>query len=65
MKFYDDYLRRLYRGGRPNRFAKLQNDWAARVFAAGVWPRRAAALEVRGRASGRTVRIPVFRVTPG
>jgi F420H(2)-dependent quinone reductase len=59
MKAYDDYLRRIYRGGRPNRFAKLQNDWSARVFAAGIWPRRVAALEVRGRTSGRTVRLPV------
>jgi hypothetical protein len=59
MKAYDDYLRRIYRGGRPDRFAKLQNDWSARVFAAGIWPRRAAALEVRGRTSGRTVRLPV------
>jgi F420H(2)-dependent quinone reductase len=59
MKAYDNYLRRIYRGGRPNRFAKLQNDWSARVFAAGIWPRRVAALEVRGRTSGRTVRLPV------
>src|ERR1700751_3513376 len=59
MKAYDNYLRRIYRGGRPNRFAKLQNDWSARVFAAGIWPRRLAALEVRGRTSGRTVRLPV------
>ncbi len=59
VKAYDDYLRRLYRGGRPNRFAKLQNDWSARGFAAGLWPRRAAALEVQGRSSGRTVRLPV------
>jgi hypothetical protein len=59
MRAYDDYLRRIYRGERPNRLAKLQNDWSAWVFAAGVWPRRVAALEVRGRSSGRTVRLPV------
>ena len=25
MKHYDNYLRWLYRGGHPNRFARLQN----------------------------------------
>jgi deazaflavin-dependent oxidoreductase (nitroreductase family) len=57
--WYGDYLRWLYRGGRPNRFARLQNRASALVFAAGIWPRRLAALEVRGRRSGRTVSFPV------
>jgi deazaflavin-dependent oxidoreductase (nitroreductase family) len=57
--WYRDYLRWLYRGGRPNRFARLQNRASALVFAAGIWPRRLAALEVRGRRSGRTVSFPV------
>jgi hypothetical protein len=53
MKLYDDYLRWLYRGGRPNRFARLQNRVSAIAFATGIWPKRAAALEVRGRRTGR------------
>ena len=59
MKLYDDYLRRLYRGGRPNRLAQLQNRASAIVFGMGIWPTRAAALEVRGRHSGRTISFPV------
>lgn len=59
MRLYDDYLRWLYRGGRPNRFARLQNRASAVVFAAGIWPQRAAMLEVRGRRSGRVVSFPV------
>lgn len=59
MRLYDDYLRWLYRSGRPNRFARLQNRASAGAFAAGIWPRRAAALEVRGRRSGRGISFPV------
>lgn len=56
---YHNYLRWLYRGARPNRFARLQNRAAATAFAAGVWPTRAAALEVQGRRSGRVISFPV------
>jgi hypothetical protein len=56
---YHDYLRWLYRGGRPNRFARLQNRASAVVFAAGIWPRRLAMLEVPGRRSGRIVSFPL------
>ncbi len=59
MRSYGDYLRWLYRGGRPNRFARLQNQVSALAFAAGVWPARAGALEVRGRRSGKPVSFPV------
>ena len=59
MKRYDDYLRWLYRGGRPSRFAKLQNRMSAVAFGAGIWPRRVAELQVRGRRSGRVVSFPV------
>jgi len=48
MKQYDSYLRWLYRGGHPNRFARLQNRATAAVFAAGVYPKRTAELQVRG-----------------
>jgi len=59
VKLYDDYLRWLYRDGRPNRFARLQNRASAAMFAAGIWPKRVAALEVRGRRSGRAISFPV------
>jgi hypothetical protein len=59
MKQYGNYLRWLYRGGHPNRFARLQNRVTAIVFAAGIVPRRAAALEIPGRRSGRVISFPV------
>lgn len=59
MKLYDDYLRWLYRTGRPNRFARVQNRVSAVTFSAGIWPKRVATLEVRGRRSGRVVSFPV------
>jgi hypothetical protein len=59
VKLYDDYLRRLYRGGRPNRVAKILNRASAIAFGMGMWPTRAAALEVRGRHSGRTISFPI------
>jgi deazaflavin-dependent oxidoreductase (nitroreductase family) len=59
MKRYDNYLRWMYRGGRPNRFARLQNRSTAIAFAAGILPKRAAALEIRGRRSGRVISFPV------
>ena len=48
MTSYDDYLRWLYRDG-PNLFARVQNRVSAVAFSAGIWPRRVATLEVRGR----------------
>jgi hypothetical protein len=59
MRHYDNYLRWMYRADRPNRLARLQNRGAAIMFAAGLLPRRAAALEIRGRRSGRVVSFPV------
>jgi hypothetical protein len=59
MKHYGNYLRWLYRGGRPNRFARLQNRASAIAFAAGVAPKRAAELQIRGRRSGRVISFPV------
>jgi hypothetical protein len=59
MKEYDKYLQWLYRSGRPNLFARLQNRASAIIFAAGVMPKRAAALEIRGRRSGRVISFPV------
>lgn len=59
MTWHDRYLRWRYRGGRPSGFAKLQNRVSAVVFAAGIMPRRAASLGIRGRLSGRTVAFPI------
>ena len=59
MKLYDDYLRRLYRGGRPNLFAQVQNRVSAIAFGMGIWPSRVAALDVRGRRSGDTISFPI------
>lgn len=56
MKPYDNYLRWLYRGGRPSRFARLQNRAAAAVFAAGIFPARTQRLPdqvTRGRGRAR------------
>ena len=54
-----DYLRWLYRGGRPNRFARFQNRATALAFAAGIAGRRGAALRIRGRRTGRDITFPV------
>ena len=59
MRWYDNYLRWLYQGGHPNRFARLQNRVSAIAFAAGIVPKRAAALEIPGRRSGRVISFPV------
>jgi len=59
MRYNDQYLRWLYRRGRPNKFARLQNRASAAAFAAGIWPRRVAALDVRGRTSGHIITLPV------
>jgi deazaflavin-dependent oxidoreductase (nitroreductase family) len=59
MKHYDNYLRWLYRGGRPNAFARLQNRGSAIAFAAGIVPNRAAALQIPGRRSGGVISFPV------
>ncbi|HEU0172581.1 MAG TPA: hypothetical protein VFR26_14065 [Acidimicrobiales bacterium] len=49
----------LYRGGRPNRLARLLNRGGAVAYAAGLWPRRLGTLEVLGRRTGRVVSFPV------
>jgi deazaflavin-dependent oxidoreductase (nitroreductase family) len=50
----------LYRGGRPNRLARLINRaWAVLSSTGLVMPNRLMTLEVRGRSTGRTVTLPV------
>lgn len=52
----------LYRGGRPNRSARLLDRVTAAVYARGVSPDYLVALEVRGRRSGRIIRFPLVMV---
>jgi deazaflavin-dependent oxidoreductase (nitroreductase family) len=51
--------RRLYAGGRPHRLARLLNRGQAALQSAGIWPKRLATLEVRGRRSGRLRSVPL------
>jgi len=55
----DDYRRRMYRGGRPNRLARAMNRVSASINSAGIWPQRFVTLEVRGRLSGRLIKFPL------
>ncbi len=54
-----DYHRWMYRGGRPNAWARWQNRLSAWLHARGVMPRRLVTLEVPGRVSGRTAAVPL------
>src|ERR671921_1343568 len=49
----------LYRGGRPNRVARLADRFTAALAARGVGPEYLVTLEVPGRRSGRTVSLPI------
>ncbi|MFJ9012148.1 nitroreductase/quinone reductase family protein [Streptomyces canus] len=50
----------MYRGGRPNRVARVLNKLSAAQFSAGILaPGRWATLEVPGRRSGRPICLPV------
>ena len=51
--------RRLYAGGRPGTIARFLNRGQVALHAAGIWPSRLAALEVRGRRTGRRIGLPV------
>jgi hypothetical protein len=55
----------FYRGGRPNRLARLLDRVTAAVYARGVSPDYLVTLEVRGRRSGRTIRFPLVMVVLG
>jgi deazaflavin-dependent oxidoreductase (nitroreductase family) len=52
--------RRMYRGGRPNRFARALNRLSARQFGAGfLVPTEYVTLEVTGRRTGHPVLLPL------
>lgn len=53
------FTRWLYRDGRPNALARAINAVWARIFATGRGPSSVATLEVVGRKSGKSVRLPV------
>jgi deazaflavin-dependent oxidoreductase (nitroreductase family) len=57
------FTRWMYRGGRPNRLARILNRASAVVFARGVAPDYLVTLEVTGRRSGRAVSLPLVMVT--
>jgi hypothetical protein len=49
----------LYRGGRPNRLAKLMNKGWAYIHATGIFPNYLVTLEVTGRQSGKKIDFPL------
>jgi deazaflavin-dependent oxidoreductase (nitroreductase family) len=57
-----DFTRWMYRGGRPNRLARILNRASAIVFAWGIAPDYLVTLEVTGRRSGRRISFPLVMV---
>jgi hypothetical protein len=55
----------LYRGGRPNRVATVVNRCWAAIHALGIAPNYLVTLEVRGRLSGRQIRLPLVMAVVG
>ncbi|MEV7266772.1 nitroreductase/quinone reductase family protein [Micromonospora aurantiaca] len=49
----------MYRGGRPNRLARMMNALSAWQYGAGLAPRQWVTMEVPGRRTGRTVSVPI------
>ena len=54
-----DVDRWLYRGGRPNRLARLLNGGWAWLAARGLGPGRVVTLQVPGRRTGRVISFPL------
>jgi hypothetical protein len=61
----DERLREMYAGGKANDDAKWFVRLWSKVFATGVAPRRLVTLEVRGRRTGRAMRIPMVLADVG
>jgi len=55
----------FYRGGRPNRAARIMNRIGAAVHALGVASNYLVTLEVRGRVSGRIISFPLVMAVVG
>ena len=52
----------FYRGGRPNRVARLLDRGGAAIYALGIGPDYLVTLEVPGRRTGRIVGLPLVMV---
>lgn len=52
----------FYRGGRPNRVARILDRITAAMSARGASPDYLVTLEVRGRRSGKTIQFPLVMV---
>lgn len=59
---YNNFIRWLYRGQRPNWIAKTMNRAGAAIASLGVGPRYMVTLEVVGRKSGKTISLPLVIV---
>ena len=57
-----NFVKRLYRGGHPNRLATALNWCLAKIHTLGVAPNYLVTLEVRGRRSGRSIRVPLVMI---
>ncbi len=53
------FKRWMYRGGRPNKLAKIQNRFWAILHSLGIFPDRFVTLEVAGRRSGKMTSFPL------
>ncbi|MBO0737121.1 MAG: nitroreductase family deazaflavin-dependent oxidoreductase [Alphaproteobacteria bacterium] len=60
-----NFMKWLYRGGHPNRLAAALTWCSAKVHALGIAPNYLVTLEVRGRRSGRSIRLPLVMVVIG
>ncbi|WP_250556195.1 nitroreductase/quinone reductase family protein [Pseudonocardia lacus] len=60
--WYARLMRRMYRGGRPGRAARLMNRPSELIGRWGLLPSRLVSLEVVGRRSGRVVSLPLVPV---
>src|SRR3989442_13954499 len=60
-----DFTRGLYRGPRPNWFARILNRASAAVGSSGVAPNYLVTLEVTGRKTGRTFSLPLVVAVVG
>jgi hypothetical protein len=56
------FKRWLYRRGRPNWLARIQNRAWAVLHAFGIYPGRLVTLEVAGRKTGKIIRFPLAMV---
>lgn len=55
----------FYRGGRPNRVARVLDRCTSALYALGIAPNYLLTLEVVGRRSGRTVALPLVMAVVG